>query len=497
MRKVIVIGAGLAGLSAGIHARRNGYGVTVFEHAAVPGGVLAAWKRKGYLFDGGMHWFMGAREGNPFYDVYRDVGILPEVRLVPVDTYIRVEDEGGRERIDVTGNLERLEADLVKAAPSDRKRIQMLVACARAFRGNGAMGSGMDKPPEMQTLVDKVRFFWRLRKVLKYFGGPFGGQLQQYGKGFADRLVGDIVGNLFFPEVPVWFMGWILGLLSEGQMAMPADGSLAVARASEKKLLEMGGELHYRSTVKKILVERGRAVGVLLEDGTEHRADAVISAADGRSVLFEMLDGKYLPTALARAYGEWPLFRPLLVVHFGLEDSLDGYAPTWTVRLQEPLVVGEQANRFILLRSFNYGAFVPESGKASLQVAVETTWDYWANLRADQGRYDEEKARVAEVLRQRLVGYVPALRDRVKVTDVATPWTTWRYTRNHRGAYEGFTPVPAALMSYLPRVLPGLKDFYMAGQWTVAGGGVPTSILTGRHAVQLLCRDDRLQFRRG
>jgi len=85
----------------------------------------------------------------------------------------------------------------------------------------------------------------------------------------------------------------------------------------------------------------------------------------------------------------------------------------------------------------------------------------------------------------------------VVVTDVATPWTTWRYTRNDRGAYEGFLPDPAALMTTLPRKLPGLNGFYMAGQWTIPGGGVPTSILSGQHAVQLLCRDDGFKFRRG
>jgi phytoene dehydrogenase-like protein len=496
-RNVIVIGAGLAGLSAAIHARRNGYGATVFEHAAVPGGVLAAWTRKGYLFDGGMHWFMGAREGDPYFDTYRQVGILPGIRLIPVDRYIRVEDEGGRERIDVTGDLERLEADLVRASPADANKVAMLMACARAFRGNVAIGGGMDKPPEMQTVLDRIRFFWRLRKVLKYFGGSFGGPLRDFGKSFEDPLVGGIVGSLFFPEVPVWFMGWILAQLSEGKLAMPADGSLAVARAMEKKLLDDGGEVHYRSTVAKILVERGHAVGVRLEDGTEHRADAVISAADGRSVLFDMLDGKYLPPMLEKAYGSWGIFRPLFVVHWGLMNPLEGYAPTWTVRLETPLSVGGLDNPFLLLRTFNYGAFVPEAGKASLQASVETTWEHWAELRKDRARYDEEKERVAELLRQRLVRWVPALADGVAVTDVATPWTTWRYTRNDRGAYEGFLPEPAALMSSLPRRLPGLRSFYMAGQWTIPGGGVPTSILTGQHAVQLLCRDDRRTYRKG
>ena len=65
-------------------------------------------------------------------------------------------------------------------------------------------------------------------------------------------------------------------------------------RPIEQCFREMGGQVTYNATVEKILVEDDRAVGVRLHDGSEHRAGAVIWAADGRSTLFGMLDGRYL-----------------------------------------------------------------------------------------------------------------------------------------------------------------------------------------------------------
>jgi phytoene dehydrogenase-like protein len=50
-KKVIIIGGGLAGLSAGCYAAMNGYETQIFEHHSVPGGVAASWKRGGYLID--------------------------------------------------------------------------------------------------------------------------------------------------------------------------------------------------------------------------------------------------------------------------------------------------------------------------------------------------------------------------------------------------------------------------------------------------------------
>jgi phytoene desaturase len=79
------------------------------------------------------------------------------------------------------------------------------------------------------------------------------------------------------------------------------------------------------------------------------------------------------------------------------------------------------------------------------------------------------------------------------VVDVATPYTTWRHTRNRRGAWGGWLPTPEVINTRVERTLPGLADFTMAGQWVMPGGGVPPCLYSGRHVAQLLChRDGRL-----
>ena len=60
-RKVIIIGAGIAGLSAGCYLQMNGYDTEIFELHTKPGGLCAWWKRKGYTIDGCIHWWVGSR----------------------------------------------------------------------------------------------------------------------------------------------------------------------------------------------------------------------------------------------------------------------------------------------------------------------------------------------------------------------------------------------------------------------------------------------------
>ncbi len=65
-KKILIIGAGMAGLSAGIHALRNGYDAEIYEMHNLPGGLCTAWDRKGYTFDGCIHWLVGTKPGSQF-----------------------------------------------------------------------------------------------------------------------------------------------------------------------------------------------------------------------------------------------------------------------------------------------------------------------------------------------------------------------------------------------------------------------------------------------
>jgi phytoene dehydrogenase-like protein len=83
------------------------------------------------------------------------------------------------------------------------------------------------------------------------------------------------------------------------------------------------------------------------------------------------------------------------------------------------------------------------------------------------------------------------------MTDIVTPLTYWNETRSWRGAYEGWIPQGEGLTARVPKRLPGLSGFYMAGQWVEPGGGVPMALMSGRQAVQLLCADEGRTFLAG
>jgi len=99
---------------------------------------------------------------------------------------------------------------------------------------------------------------------------------------------------------------------------------------------------------------------------------------------------------------------------------------------------------------------------------------------------------VAEELLGRVEKYYPGITGQVEIMDIATPYTTWRCTMNHKASWGGWLMGSDTIMQNVERRLPGLRNFYMAGHWVL--GGVPGALYSGRHALQILCHDDGRKF---
>jgi phytoene desaturase len=241
-------------------------------------------------------------------------------------------------------------------------------------------------------------------------------------------------------------------------------------------------------------VENDRAVGVRLADGSEHRADIVVSAADGYSTIFKMLDGRYVDRDIEKRYRNWKLTRPLVMISFVVAREFKGESNLNIIKLEQPFTTGSKAIDGITVRIFNYSERFAPPGKTVVQVMFETQWEWWNELQKDRKSYEAEKERVADQVLEHLETRYPGISSQVEIIDVATPYTWWRYTHNYKGAYQGWLMSSEIINARIKKTLPGLSNFYMAGQWATPGGGVISSLYSGRHVVQILCNRDGKLF---
>jgi phytoene dehydrogenase-like protein len=494
-KSIIIIGAGLAGLSTGCYARMNGYNAHIFEHHSQPGGVAAAWKRGEYLFDYGTHWTFGHKPGQLIYDLFQELGVLPGNSFIDIQDYVSYYDEASSSIIHVTGDLTQLAADLTAISPQDKPAVDAFIAHVAPFRGMD-MSMGMDKPRELIGFFEKIRWFWVMRSMFKYFSGIYSKPMSEYVLVFRDPWLREVIKNLFFPEIPAWFACFILALLADGQLFRVRGGSLSFVNAIANRYKALGGEITFNATVEKILVKNNRAVGIRLADGTEHKADIVVSAADGYSTIYKMLGGRYVDTKIDERYKTWKLFKPIIMASYGVGMQFPDEPAITFYKLAQPLRVADEMIDGMGVRIFNYTPDFAPPGKTVVQAMIDTRWDYWSDMyERDRKAYEAEKKAIASELLNRLESRLKGISSKVEVTDVTTPYTTWRYTLNRSGSYEGFSPTPKAVMSRIPKTLPGLNNFYMAGQWVMPGGGMVPCMVSGRHVMQIICKRDGKGFR--
>ena len=93
-QSIIIIGAGLAGLSAGCYARMNGYRTTIFEMHNIPGGLCTSWKRKGYTFDGCIHYLLGSRTGY-YHQFFKELGAVQNRPMIDNEEFLRIRSKSG------------------------------------------------------------------------------------------------------------------------------------------------------------------------------------------------------------------------------------------------------------------------------------------------------------------------------------------------------------------------------------------------------------------
>jgi phytoene dehydrogenase-like protein len=499
-KSVIIIGAGFAGLCAGIYARLNGYQAHIFELHDKPGGLCTSWKRKGYTIDGCIHWLVGSSPKSGMHQFWEEVGLTQGREFLNADEYSRYEGADGRTVIFYC-NVERLETHLLEMFPLEEKPIRELTS---GIRMGIRMSSLMDSSDAKTSILKKIGkglsagwFFLLNGRKLQYWMKT---TTLEYLPKIKDPLLRDALNELWMPDFPLFFMLFTFSYLNNQNAGYPIGGSRPMSEALEKRFLDLGGEITYKVRVAKILVENGRAVGIRLVDGSEHHAGRVISAADGHTTIYKMLDGKYKDESIDKMYREWKPFPPLVFVGIGVDRDFQDTPRTVSgisIPLNHPLDIGDKTVDRLPIHIFNQDPTMAPKGKTSMVVMLPSNYEYWKELSADRASYDEKKDQVARGVVTALEERFPGIGSQVEMVDVATPLTFERYTGNWQGSFEGWmiTAENAGTVTRpLSQKLPGLESFYLCGQWVEPGGGLPTGVMSARRLFHTICKEDGSEF---
>ncbi len=479
-KKVAIIGAGLAGLSAGIYLQKSGIETEIFELAPWAGGVCTSWERQGYRFDGCIHWMVGTKPGTDFYELYREVGALAADTVIYDAESIKQEINGITYEIPL--RMPQFREYLHSLSAADTQRIDRFCDDVDAMV-NSKMPA--KNPANLSELLKMMRESKGFIKVMpKYIKM----KVADFVEPFQSQVIKRIILSLMPAKFSMSALMMMLGTRMSGNAGYPLGGSQEVMHRIETNYRELGGKIHFNSKVDKIVIEAGKVTGIQTK-GEFFPADFVIAAGDAHDALTNLLGDRYVHPQLNEMLKSAPLFSSLALISFGLNQQF-GIPFSTSYEIPEGLEVApEKITHGFSLRSFDFDPSAAPAGCSSVMVSLSAPLEYWNELRTrDMVEYKKQKQVLADRVADAIEKRIPGFKKAIQVTDVATPATYVHLVNLYQGSFEGFLPTPKTLTTTFRKTIPGLQNLVMCGQWLTAGGGICSAIQSGKEAAELSLR---------
>ena len=485
---VIVIGSGLGGLTTAALLAKAGKRVLILERHYVPGGFTQTFKRKGFEWDVGVH-YVGDLDrensmGRKIFDhitggrlQWASMGETYDVALIEGDRY---EFVAGREK-----QIDRL----IGYFPEEREAIQRYFELLDTVRGATQMYFGeRAMPPFLSRSVG-----WFLRRRFNRLSDMTTHEaLSRITSN--PKLIGVLCAQCGDYGLAPRRSSFAAHAMVAGHYvnggSYPSGGAKSIYEGILAVIEENGGRIALNAEVERVLLDRGKAIGVRLANGDELRAGTVVSAAGARITYQQLLPSdlpgrEQIDTDLARVAPS----NAHLCLYLGLDRSDEALElPKYNYWIYDDYDFDRLLDRYAdepeADPPFAYVSFPsakdPEwaanhPGKAAVQVLGMAPYR-WFEGWEDQGwqrrgeGYDAFKQRLHDRLMRVFVKVAPQCEGHVETSELSTPLSTRHFTNNARGEIYGLEHTPDRFRLKWLRPHTPVKNLFMTGQDVVTVG---------------------------
>jgi phytoene desaturase len=496
MKRVVIIGGGIAGLTAGIFARRNGFSSIILEKHHTLGGECTGWDRYGYHIDGCIHWLVGTKEGTPIRRLWEEVGALEGVDIYHPESFLAHEHKGTV--VHFYRDLERLKSSWLEISPEDKGPIEQL---CRDIKTLQSFTLPVGKPMDMMNIREKLRYLISMKDIGPVVQKYSKTSIQDFANSFSHPSLREALSS-FMPAdgYSALTIVFPLGTFTGDQSSIPYGGSKALARRMVDQYISLGGRVEASCEVSALEIDKKSVKRVICNNGEVFEADYFIAACDAHLLYEHLLNGQYNDPKFKKRYNN-PKDYPLasnIYIGVGYEGTMDDVPRT--IRFPVEAVDIKQNGKLIEhLQMTHYGYekdFAPV-GHTVITFAInqfQPELDCWDVLDKDKEAYKVEKSRIGAAVIKATETRFPHMKGKLKLLDVASPKTYEHYCNAYRGAFMGFWPtLRGKTLSHTGRIR-GLKNIFLSGQWLQPPGGLPVALITGKDTIMRLCRREGIDF---
>lgn len=476
MAKIIIIGGGVSGLSAGIHAKMSGHEAIICERHSVPGGNLTGWTRGEYEIDNCIHWLTGTNPSTPAYQNWVELGALGDgIEVFQGDTLYTCRQGG--EEISLHRDLEILKQKMDLISPEDKKETLDLINAVKLMQR--ICGIGGEKHNEG---LDGFRGLLKFPTLRKYYSLS----VKELSERFRHPLLREFISSFWGDGFGALAIVFVFAHFCGENGGIPKYGSRGMANRMAERFKSLGGELLLDCEVTQINHKNGKASSVTLSDGRELLGDYFVLTSDP-AVAFKYLLRLPLPSQLQKMYSD-SRFKRFSGVQcaFACQKEDLNFRGDLILSVPDDLLSKIGADR-LMLREFSHEESYAPAGETVLQVMTFCDEDACAKIirsrEINRVAYNQKKKDFATAAEKIIEEAIPSLKGEIRLLDVWTPATYRRFTDSEIGSYMSFILPKKTIPLRKKNKVDGISNVILATQWQQCPGGLPIAAGCGKYAV--------------
>lgn len=490
MESVIIVGGGIAGISAGIFLQKKGIPSVIYEKNDRPGGVCYSFDEKNFHFDLCCRLLNGIESGWRHKLMLETGAVFPGMKTEssPFEIY---QNEGESFRVEWNcASFRKLLNGL--CSNEDSRRIDHFFDTVEKFYNLSQ--EERIRPFGLLSLREKSEF---LRKRKPYFDlykkilpVPFEKWIAEWQSESVRKL-----WQAIYPDNYSLFAFFAYAAARlYGNSGRPVGGSKALIRRLTETYRNLGGRLETGAAVDEIVTDKKRVAGVRLGKRFE-AAPAVVAACDLSAALTKLLHGqvKFKQAKTFLTHGD--LVYPIITICYGLSKRFG--IPDMLFLEDDHGVDGspDLTNRLIEIQSYESIPGAAPPGKSAVVVNLRCDWYFWKNLRErSEDAYRQYKLTVVNELNDCMERHFPGFTDAVEVTKVLTPLSYGKLSVLYKGAWRGFAPTALSIKHQIPHFVSSCKGLYFCGQSVAVGGGIDAVTEDAYETVEYLLAKEKFIF---
>lgn len=482
--KVIILGAGIAGLTAGIHLLEKGYDVTILEKNKEVGGLCFGYFVNGHYIDGCLHWLMGTNRKSALHKEWTHIGALGKgVKVIGLPKLATFEYQGTT--VTFYRDLDKTEQELCAISPEDRRAIHRFIGSARDM--GSIMGLVLkNKKLEPESLLRSLPHSAHIFRCMRESRDEYATRFKHPAIQFAFRNAQTGYNNMFF------FLDFY-GLFSTGNADVPEGGAFYMVQRIKQRYLDLGGKLQTETTISKLETKDRRIASVITDKG-DFQGNYYISTIDPQYTLKTLLGGKHRMWLYDHL--ESTVRKRSISSCFNVYITVDAditHIDVPTILNTKPMKIGANKVNAMLVRPYHFDPkhFIKD-GKTVVSLFIdqnEVDYAYYKSLPED--KYLEVAKKTAETMIDAFKKRYPDLASKIELLDYFGPLELQKQTNTGFGSIQSYSFTDRGMFYVHNGKMKDLDNLFFCGQWTRAIGGTPTALLTASEMSKQLKRRKR------